>query len=77
MIRNANGDVLQVGVPVRRGTGPKARMRAFVAAFDAWRVMYDSKDGDDMTYEELQALAKLEHDMIVAREGITGYIGAM
>jgi len=64
-------------VPVRRGTGPKARLQAFLDAFDEWDRFVDYFDGDfdGMSCEELGKLAILEAEMHKARAGITTKLG--
>ena len=64
-------------VPVRRGTGPKACMKKFLEAFDAWDGYVDSFDGDidGMSYEELGKLATLEAEMHKARAEVKGVMG--
>jgi len=62
-------------IPVRRGTGPKARLTAFLAAYDAWIEHFLSKDGDDMSYEELCEDDRLFDAMQAARKGITTNLG--
>ena len=39
----------------------------FVKAYDAWRVLHDAKDRDDMSYEELCAVQQAEQAMHNAR----------
>jgi hypothetical protein len=64
-------------VAVRRGTGPKARLTAFLAAYDAYqkRVAYFDGDLDSASYEELCELQVLEDAMQAARKGITTNLG--
>jgi len=62
-------------VPVRRGTGPKARLQAFLDAYDAYMALNLSKYGDDMSFEELQECDRLETAMIAARMQITTKLG--
>ena len=69
-IRNENGDVLQIGVAARRGTGPKARLRKFLDAFDAWLLYYQQHDGEDMTEQEMEQQHRLYNVMLDAREGV-------
>jgi hypothetical protein len=64
-----------MSVPVRRGTGPKARLRTFLAAYDAWIEHFLSKDGDDMSYEELCEADRLFGAMQDARNGISSFQG--
>jgi hypothetical protein len=66
-------------VPVRRGTGPKACIKRFLAAFDAWDRFVDYYDGDfdNMSSEDLGKLSILEAEMHKARAEVKGVMGAV
>jgi len=66
-------------IPVRRGTGPKASIKKFIAAYDAWRAYIEYFDGDidSMSYEELCKMGELETAMFEARAEVKGVMGAV
>jgi hypothetical protein len=81
MIRNANGDVLHVTpckiVPVRRGTGPKASIKKFLAAYDAWCKYRHDNDPNEWGDEELEEDDRLYEAMQAARAEVKGVMGAV
>ncbi|HEX6824865.1 MAG TPA: hypothetical protein VF077_01005 [Nitrospiraceae bacterium] len=64
-------------MPMRRGTGPKARLEKFLKAFDDYEAWRAGGDGsmDDRDYNDLLLGEQLHNAMMKARKGITTKLG--
>lgn len=57
-------------IPVRRGTGPKARLNTFFKAFDEWHTFHEARPLT-LLASERKRYQQLYQDMIEARKAIT------
>lgn len=64
-------------VPVRRGTGPKASIKRFLAAYDAWAKFRRDNDPMEWGDEELEEDDRLFCAMFAARAEVKGVMGAV